>query len=142
VYGISQSSYRKTDFQLDFGSKDDFPQKVKQGLENLGQSELQSAFHQFRNELRNMQKIYHSCSLKIGTSPAATANNLRLFRTDVDLKISMLKKRSIYCIYQISKLSGFRRVDLHGLTLDEAYDLIIVILDHIYKLLNSNYQKK
>jgi hypothetical protein len=89
-----------------------------------------------------MQKIYHSCSLKIGSTSAAASSNLRLFRTDVDLKISMLKKRSIYCIYQISKLAGFRRVDLHGLTLDEAYDLMIVILDHIYKMLNYNYQKK
>lgn len=80
--------------------------------------------------------------MKIGTASAAASNNLRLFRTDIDLKISMLKKRSIYCIYQISKLTGFRRVDLHGLTLDEAYDLMIVILDHIYKMLNYNYQKK
>jgi hypothetical protein len=142
VYGITQSSYRKTDLQLDLGGKDDFPQKVKQDLDNLGQSDLQSAFLQFRNELRNLQKIYHSCSMKIGTTAAAASNNLRLFRSDVDLKISMLKKRSIYCIYQISRLSGFRRVDLHGLTLDEAYDLMIVILDHIYKILSSNYQKK
>lgn len=80
--------------------------------------------------------------MKIGVANKQAVTGIRQFRSDIDLKISMLKKRSIFCIYQIASINKFTRVDLHGLTLEEAYDLVITILDQIYRILNMTNKKR
>lgn len=65
-----------------------------------------------------------------------------MFRTDTDLKISLLKKQSVFIVYQIAKLYNFERVDLHGLSLQESQEIVITILDQVMRYLTSSNKRK
>ena len=55
----------------------------------------------------------------------------------MDIKISQLRKKSIYIAYKIAELCDFRRVDLHGLTVSEAQELVITVIDNLMRMMTS-----
>lgn len=99
-------------------------------------------FFRIRRELRSHQKIYQKCTERLTALNSKDAGGLNMFRTDTDMKISLLKKQSVFIVYQISKLYQFERVDLHGLSLQESQEVVITILDQIMRYLTSSNKHK
>jgi hypothetical protein len=118
-----------------------FGYHATKGLTNLTDNELRQQFLECRRELQNLQRIYQSCCKgSVGHSREATT--LRGFRKEVESKISVMKKRSIFIAYKMAKDSKFERVDLHGLYLDEAQECVILVLDTIIKFMICDNIKK
>lgn len=67
---------------------------------------------------------------------------MTLFKTDTDIKISLLRKQSVFIVYKIAQMYGFKRVDLHGLSLQESQEVVITILDQIMRMLTTSNQKR
>ncbi len=119
-----------------------FNTRVTRGLEHLDENGLQAEFLRIRRELRDNQKIYQKCSEKISGMSKKDTSGLTMFRNDTDLRISLLKKQSVYIVYQIASLYGFQKVDLHGLTLQESQEVVITILDQIMRQITSRNLRK
>lgn len=63
-------------------------------------------------------------------------------KVDEDMAISHIKKQSIYIIYKLSKMTGFSSMDLHGLTLQESIECIVIVIDQILReLVNSSHKR-
>lgn len=118
-----------------------FGYQATKGLSGMSKSELRYQFIECRNQLQNLQRIYQSCSSRSG-GHSREANTVRGFRNEVDLKITILKKRSIYIVYKQAKDGNFREVDLHGLYLDEAQECVILVLDTVLKIMMAKNEKK
>ena len=97
-------------------------------------------FLRIRRELRENQKIYQKCSEKMGINKKDSG--LSMFRNDTDLKISLLKKQSVFIVYQMSRMYNFHKVDLHGLTLQESQEVVITVLDQIMRQITSQNLKR
>lgn len=126
------------------GDKDSsvFSESVKEGLRNLSANQLQERFHYIRKELRDHQQIYHRCSTQLAGVPKTKVGSLYSFRSDLDRKISLLKKKSIYIAYEIASKIGFKRLDLHGLYLEEAQELVMIALDTLKKSMFAKNQRR
>lgn len=118
-----------------------FGYHVTQGLTNASKNELRYQFIECRKELQNLQRIYQSCT-KSSVGHSREATTLRGFRNEVDSKITILKKRSIYIVFKQAKDSNFKEVDLHGLYLDEAQECVILVLDSVLKGMISQNTRK
>lgn len=119
-----------------------FSESVKAGLKNLSSDQMQERFHYIRKELRDHQQIYHRCSTQLAGVPKSKVGNLYTFRSDLDRKISLLKKKSIFIAYEIAAKIGFKRLDLHGLYLEEAQELVMIALDAIKKIMFAKNQRR
>lgn len=119
-----------------------FTSKVTRGLSNKDENSLMAEFMRIRRELRDHQKIYQKCSEKMGGMAKKDTSGLSMFRNDTDLKISLLKKQSVFVVYEIARIYGFKRVDLHHLTLQEAQEVVITILDQVMRRLTVDNQKR
>ena len=108
----------------------------------MDENSLMQHFFRIRRELKDQQKIYQKCSEKLSSITKKDSGGLTLFKTDTDIKISLLRKQSVFIVYQISKQNGFSRVDLHGLSLQESQETVITILDQIMRHLTSSNAKK
>lgn len=89
-----------------------------------------------RRELRSIQQIYLSCSDRLNKG-GSSMSKLSQFRSEVDIKISQLRKKSIYIAYKIAEICEFKRVDLHGLTVPEAQELVITVVDNLMRMMTS-----
>ena len=114
---------------------------MTKGLEKLDENSLMTEFHSIRRELRDQQKIYQKCSEKL-VALGMKDSGLNMFKVDTDLRISLLKKKSVFIIYQIAKMYNFELVDLHGLTLQESQELVITILDQVMRQITARNLKK
>ena len=118
-----------------------FGYQATKGLTGLSKSELRYQFIECRNQLQSLQRIYQSCSSRSG-GHTREANTVRGFRNEIDWKITILKKRSIYIVYKQAKDGNFREIDLHGLYLDEAQECVILVLDTVLKIMMAKNEKK
>lgn len=118
-----------------------FGYQATKGLANATENELRYQFMECRKELQNLQRIYQSCS-KNSVGHSREATTLRGFRNEVDTKITILKKRSIYIVFKRAKECNFKHVDLHGLYLDEAQECVILVLDSVLKAMISQNTRK
>jgi hypothetical protein len=145
VYGMNKAVHDRHETTLYRDTNDNaeasFGYHATTGLANLTENELRLKFLECRNELQNLQKIYQSC-LKGSAGFSREATTIRGFRNEVDSKITLMKKRSIYIAYKMAKDTNFKRVDLHGLYLDEAQECVIVVLDSILKFMISDNIRK
>lgn len=119
-----------------------FNARVTRGLDHLDENGLIAEFLRIRRELRDNQKIYQKCSEKIAGMSKKDTSGLTMFRNDTDIRISLLKKQSVYIVYQIASLYNFQKVDLHGLTLQESQEVVITILDQIMRQITSRNLRK
>lgn len=74
--------------------------------------------------------------LKRGERPGSVKKELNsgLRNNGVSAKMSMLKKRSIFVVYELSRRRQFSLVDLHHLILDEADQVVYLIFEEIRKM--------
>lgn len=140
IFGITKDVHRRLESTISTGDICAFNGNVTRDLDGLDFNQLTNEFLRIRRELKQLQQIYYSCSEKI--SQHKDLASMRSFRSDVDLKISMLKKKSIYIVYRKAQKEGFRRLDLHGLTLQESQELIITVLDHLLRDMTGRNLKK
>ena len=142
IFGISKDIHQRLDNGLGIANSSVFSFKVTQGLEQLDENRLNAEFLRIRRELRDHQKIYQKCSEKLSGMSKKDTASLSMFRNDTDMRISLLKKQSVFIVYQIARMYNFQKVDLHGLTLQEAQEAIITVLDQIMRQITSNNLRK
>lgn len=141
IFGITKEVHQRSYEGLAADSSA-FSANVTRGLEQLDENGLNAEFLRIRRELRDLQKIYQKCSEKMAAMLKKDASSLAMFRNDTDLKISLLKKQSVFVVYQVAALHGFAKVDLHHLTLQEAHEVVITVLDQLMRRLTRGNQKK
>jgi hypothetical protein len=115
---------------------------VTSSLTNLNSTDLSHEFFNIRKKLLGLQQIYHSCSKKLAVLGRKDNRVVSEFRSDVDIKISTLRKQSIFIVFRQAQMLGYRSVDLHGLTVDEAQELVILIIDQIIRIMCTNNTKR
>lgn len=76
------------------------------------------------------------------TTHKGISTNIKLFRLDMDFKISTLKRKSMYITYRLAELTNFKKVDLHGLTLEESQEVVILVIDQILRSLSRSNSKR
>lgn len=131
----------RADFQLG-QNLDSFPRSVTRGLDNLEERDLIEKYRELRMSLRRHQTIYQNCSRKMLGHSKRNTKALEDLKVDEDMAISHIKKQSIYIIYKLSKMTGFSSMDLHGLTLQESIECIVIVIDQILReLVNSSHKR-
>lgn len=141
IFGITREIHQRSELGLASDSNA-FSTRVTQGLDHLDENGLNAEFLRIRRELRGLQKIYQKCSEKMAGLAKKDGASLSMFRNDTDLKISLLKKQSVFIVYQIASLYGFTKVDLHHLTLQEAQEVVITVLDQVMRRLTTGNLKR
>lgn len=141
IFGITKEIHQRSYEGLAVDSNA-FSTKVSKGLDHLDENSLNAEFLRIRRELRDLQKIYQKCSEKMSLMAKKDSSSLSMFRNDTDLRISHLKKQSVFIVYQIAALYGFTKVDLHHLTLQEAQEVVITVLDQVMRRLTTGNMKR
>ncbi len=100
-------------------------------------SDLKSQYLQVRSKIWPLLEERRSGNRnrnKFFKSGVADLNALGL---DVDNEIFRLENKSRDLLFRISEGSGFRELDLHHLTLDEAVTMVDKVLDHLEDLMEQ-----
>ena len=104
-------------------------------LEAYQISELQSQFLQVRRrifQLLNERKEGNKNRNKFFKTGVADYNSLG---SNVDEGISRLEHKSRELLFRISEGKGFKDLDLHQLTLDEAIAVVDKVVEHLEDLM-------
>ena len=64
-------------------------------------------------------------------------NNNRT-RAEMDIELNLMKRRSIYIVFKMSELTGFKTVDLHQLNRDEAEEAVELVIQQIRSLMKKS----
>jgi hypothetical protein len=111
------------------------------GLSHLSRHDLDREFRDTRSDLQNQSKMYYYFSKcnsdAIRTSKHSCARGFGNLRKTAELKLNDLRQKSIEIVYLKSKQAGFEKVDLHGLYLDEAEEVVMIVLDKLAKMMLS-----
>lgn len=105
-----------------------FDQNIVSEVQNMKQEDLLLTFWELRRKIRGHQEIFHACHSSV---PSSSPNRWANAKINSEQEISRLKKKCIYIIYWLAELSNFERVDLHGLYLEEAEELMLTLFEYI-----------
>lgn len=98
---------------------------------------LQQEYMQTRSELQSQSKMYYylsKCNSNALQKRQFNQSNSYLnMRKNAELKLANLRQKSIALVYAKFRNSNYSKVDLHGLYLDEAEEVTMIILDKITK---------
>ena len=111
-----------------------FPSNIAIGLEGREYNDLREEFTRIRIKLLELQRYCHAKTVHY-SKIRGDVKYLGVFRSDSDSDIVKLKKRSIALLFETARQSGFREVDFHGLYLDEAQELLIILIDQIIEMM-------
>lgn len=123
-WGISSSNRKSPSYSSD----DFFSEDLVQELGHLGTQDLQGKYWETRSKMSKLRQVYKSCQSNLSSQ---LPSSLRTFKEDIDVFLSKYKKRSIYIVYLLTQHTGFTETDLHGLTLEEAEELLSLIFDNL-----------
>ena len=100
---------------------------------------LSKEFMQKRVEIRNLQKVYSLCSMQSqqlrSRSKHQRAQNFDNERRVTEVKLDRLKEETILIAFEFCKRTGFKKLDLHGLYLQEAEEVVIMTLNRLRDIL-------
>ena len=117
----------------------EFSKEINHKYENCSESFLLSEFSKNRREIQKVQKIYFTCSVQSSIagqkSNYKNYNRFQSMKRNAEKKLNILKEESICIIYELSKRKGFTSIDLHGLFLDEAEEIVMIIIDTVKRIL-------
>jgi len=112
------------------------------GYRRLEGSDLTKEFGQKRVQIRNLQKVYSLCSMHSqkarSLSKHLRAQNFDNERRNAEFKLDKLKEECIFIAFEFCKRSGFRKLDLHGLYLEEAEEVVMLVLNKIMQIQRSD----
>jgi len=97
---------------------------------------LMQAYFKIRNEIKSLQKAYCILSLK-GKHAFEVQATFDGRKKDSEMKIATLKEESIYIVYENSRRTDFTKLDLHGLYLDEAEDVVMLVIEKVRQKIDS-----
>ena len=108
-------------------------------LRAMDRSELMSKFYELRTKIRNLQKIYYLCSLHSNKAKSQSnhrrANSLINERKRYGMELDKLKEECIYIAFDLSRRCDFKKLDLHGLYLEEAEEVVMLVLKKVKQIL-------
>lgn len=77
-----------------------------------------------------MSYEYVTLRRKIDERRQQMFNNNRT-RAEMDNELNLMKRRSIYIVFRMSEITGFKTVDLHQLNRDEAEEAVELVIQRI-----------
>ena len=123
--------------QVTYQACSPFSSRVSEDLEDHDDHQLREAFIKARLEIIRSKGERNSVYYR---NPSQIKGDVRgIGNLGPGDDITQLKKRSIFIAYELSRRTGFSEVDLHGFFLDEAQELVIIIIDQV---LDSLYNQK
>lgn len=107
---------------------------------------LEGRFQELRTKVRNLQKVYYLCS-KHGKAARdkrdhTKANSLLNHRRKTEMSLGCMKEESVYIAYEICRRQGFKKLDLHGLYLEEAEEVVMLVINKIERMQRINRRSK
>ena len=131
-----KSAFNPKDTDEDFSIDVTHSRKLKA----MNHTELMDQFHDLRTKIRNLQKIYYLCSLHSSKARSQSnhqrANSLVNERKRYGMDLDKLKEECIFIAFEMSRRSDFKRLDLHGLYLEEAEEVVMLVLNKIKQILH------
>ncbi len=104
----------------------------------LDSSEISDLKYQFLQVRSKIRSIYDS-KKPASKQPTKSFNPLA---PHPEAELSKLKRKSFELLFRISEGSGFRELDLHHLTLEEAKIVVDKVLDHLEDLMEKHSSKR
>lgn len=106
--------------------------------------ELRSRFHYLRGQIQSLQKLYYHYSMQIQRynrkKDYSKIHSLNSQKNGFNETIDKHKEESIAIILDLCRRTDFEKVDLHGLYLEEAEEVVMMVLkevrEHIRRSMN------
>lgn len=112
----------------------------------MEEDSLHNRFSELRTQVRNLQKVYYLCSKhgKAATNKKdyQKASNLLNHRRKTEMSLNCMKEESVYIAYEICRRSGFKKLDLHGLYLEEAEEVVILVINKVKQIKKTQRRRK
>lgn len=115
-------------------------------LKRMDTYDLNSRFSELRTKVRNLQKVYYLCS-KHGKAARSKkdhqrASNFLNHRRKTEMDLDCLKEESVYIAYEICRRHDFKKLDLHGLYLEEAEEVVMLVINKVKKIQRVNRRSR
>lgn len=93
--------------------------------------QLQALYTQYRTLIFNYVRLYKASKTAVSRLGGRAIPSASQGSQGLKNKIEDLKKRSIFAVYELSRRTGHREVDLHYLMIDEAEQALYAIFEDI-----------
>lgn len=108
-----------------------FSPEVRSGLDGKDDSQLLNLhFFELRREIRQLQQDAQ-------TGPSPNSTSIILDKSKLDAKINLKRRQSLYIAFRLCDLTGMKKVDLHGLYLDDAIEVVELIVHEISRIMET-----
>ena len=135
--------YERSDFALGIGANNvednyfDFSGGILDSYSHMDNNKLHGEYIQARFELENQSKMCYylsKCnSVAMKNKKFSQSGDYLNMRKKAELKLANLRQKSIALAYLKFKNTNYQKVDLHGLYLDEAEEIVMIVLDKVTK---------
>lgn len=127
-------------------SPPEISEDISSKFRNMSGYEMQTIFSKIRKEINSLQNIYYTCSVQSNLagkkSNYKNLNRFQSYKRKTEKKLNIFKEESIAIIYEQAKRTNFTKVDLHGLHLDEAEEIIMILINSIHHILYRKGRNK
>jgi hypothetical protein len=105
--------------------------QLQPNLDAAEVADLKSQFLQIRSKIRSILDLKKPASRHSSKNYRAGTSDLNPQSSNPEAELSKLKRKSFDLLFKICQGTGFKELDLHHLTLEEAKIVVDQVLDHL-----------
>lgn len=110
------------------------PQRLMRDLVDEEENNLRFKFQQLREDIQKQMSLY--CHYSLQARKNAKSNFKKIVSLDngrnmYSEQIDKLKEKSIAIVIELARRENFKRIDLHGLHLAEAEEVVVMIVKEL-----------
>ena len=98
-------------------------------------SELKTRFQYLRGQIQSLQKLYYHYSMQVQKynrkKDYSKMHSMDNQRKTFNEKMDMHKEESIAIVLDMCRRTNFEKVDLHGLYLEEAEEVVMMVMQEV-----------
>ena len=118
------------------------PAGLMRDISMQSHDELEMRFQNLRAQIQELQKLYYHYSLQVSKynlkKDFSKVSSLDIQRKGYSETIDTYKQESVAICLDLCRRTDFEKVDLHGLYLEEAEELVMMVLREVKERIRRN----